>query len=107
MIMSILQDDNDNEMKKHTTYTIKTFNYNSLMVQKIHFLHMQGVLFHFLSSVINSEILSIVLIPYRMCSLADSTLDSPAVNRSSNSDSGKILMSENLRLYTTSLVVMC
>ena len=36
-----------------------------------------------------------------MCSLAVSTLDSPAV------DPGKILMSENLRLYTTSPVVMC
>ena len=37
-----------------------------------------------------------------MCSLAVNTLDSPAVDRSSNPVSGKILMSENLRLYTTS-----
>ena len=42
-----------------------------------------------------------------MCSLALSTLDSLAVDRSSNPGSGKILTSENLRLYTTSPVVMC
>ena len=36
-----------------------------------------------------------------MCSLAVSTLDSPAVEPRSNPGSGKILMSENLRLYTT------
>ena len=42
-----------------------------------------------------------------MCSLAVSTLDSPAVEPRSNPGSGKILMSENLRLYTTSPVVMC
>ena len=41
-----------------------------------------------------------------MCSLAVSTLDSPAVEQSSNPRSGKILMSENLRLYTTSPVVI-
>ena len=40
-------------------------------------------------------------------SLAVSTQDSPAVEPRSNPDSGKILMSENLRLYTTSPVVMC
>ena len=33
------------------------------MVQMIQFLHMQGDPFHFLSSVLNSEIFSIVLIP--------------------------------------------
>ena len=44
---------------------------------------------------------------YSMCSLAVSTLDSPAVVPRSNSGSGKILISENLRLYTTSPVVMC
>ena len=33
-------------------------------------------------------------------SLAVSTLDSPAVEPRSNPGSGKILMSENLRLYT-------
>ena len=33
-----------------------------------------------------------------MCSLAVSTLDSPAVDPRSNPCSGKILMSENLRL---------
>ena len=38
-----------------------------------------------------------------MCSLAVNTLDS-AVDGSSNPGSGKILMSENLRLYTTSPV---
>ena len=32
------------------------------MVQIIQFLHMQGVPFHFLSNVINSEIFSVVLI---------------------------------------------
>ena len=42
-----------------------------------------------------------------MCGLAVSTLDSHAVDPRSNSDSGKTLMSENLRLYTTSPVVMC
>ena len=36
-----------------------------------------------------------------------STQDSPAVEPRSNPGSGKILMSENLRLYTTSPVVMC
>ena len=44
---------------------------------------------------------------YSMCSLAVSTQDSPAVEPRSNPGSGKILMSENLRLYTTSPVVMC
>ena len=44
---------------------------------------------------------------YSRCSLAVSTLDSPAVEPRSNPGSGKILMSENLRLYTTSPVVMC
>ena len=44
---------------------------------------------------------------YSMCSLAVSTQDSPAVEPRSNPSSGKILMSENLRLYTTSPVVMC
>ena len=44
---------------------------------------------------------------YSMCSLAVSTQDSPAVKPRSNPGSGKILMSENLRLYTTSPVVMC
>ena len=42
-----------------------------------------------------------------MCSLAVSTLDSLAIDPRSNTGSGKILMSENLRLYTTSLVVIC
>ena len=42
-----------------------------------------------------------------MCGLAISTLDSHAVDPRSNPDSCKILMSENLRLYTTSPVVMC
>ena len=42
-----------------------------------------------------------------MCSLEVSTLDFLAVDRSSNPGSGKILMSENLRLYTTSPVGMC
>ena len=42
-----------------------------------------------------------------MCSLALSTLDSPDVDPKSNPGSCKILMSENLRLYTTSLVVIC
>ena len=44
---------------------------------------------------------------YSVCSLAVSTQDSPAVEPRSNPGSGKILMSENLRLYTTSPVVMC
>ena len=44
---------------------------------------------------------------YSMCSLAVSTQDSPAVEPRSNPGLGKILMSENLRLYTTSPVVMC
>ena len=44
---------------------------------------------------------------YSMCSLAVSTQDSPAVELRSNPGSGKILMSENVRLYTTSPVVMC
>ena len=43
---------------------------------------------------------------YSICRPAVSTLDFPAVDRSSNHDSGKILMSENLRLYTTSPVVI-
>ena len=50
---------------------------------------------------------SAVIIIYSMCSLAVSTQDSPAVEPRSNPGSGKILMSENLRLYTTSPVVMC
>ena len=33
------------------------------MVQMIHFLHMQGGPFHFLSNILKSEIFSIVLIP--------------------------------------------
>ena len=41
-----------------------------------------------------------------MCSLAVSTQDSPAVEPRLNPGSGKILARENLRLYTTSLVVM-
>ena len=40
-------------------------------------------------------------------SVAVSTLDSPAVEARSNPGSGKSLMSENLRLYTTSSVVVC
>ena len=44
---------------------------------------------------------------HSMCSLAVSTLDSPAVDPRSNTGSGKILMSENLRLYATSPVVIC
>ena len=48
-----------------------------------------------------------VTIAWGMCSLAVSTQDSPAVEPRSNPGSGKILMSENLRLYTTSPVVMC
>ena len=47
------------------------------------------------------------ILAYSMCSLAVSTQDSPAVEPRSNPGSGKILMSENLRLYTTSPVVMC
>ena len=42
-----------------------------------------------------------------MCSLAVSTQDSPAVEPRSNPGSGKILMSENLRLYTTSPLSSC
>ena len=42
-----------------------------------------------------------------MCSLAVSTQDSPAIEPRSNPGSGKILISENPRLYTTSPVVMC
>ena len=42
-----------------------------------------------------------------LCSLAVSSQDSPAVKPRSNPGSGKILMSEILRLYTTSPVVMC
>ena len=42
-----------------------------------------------------------------MCSLAVSILDSLAVDPRSNPGSGKLLMSENLRLYTTSPVAMC
>ena len=43
-----------------------------------------------------------------MCILAVSTLESPAVDRSLNPGSGKILMSDNLRLYmyATSPVVI-
>ena len=52
----------------------------------------------FLDTVINGS---------SMCSLAVSTLDSPAVDPRSNPGSGKILMSENFRLYTTSPVGMC
>ena len=44
------------------------------MVQMIQFLHMQGVPFHFLSYVLNSEIFAVVLIPllieYRMNKLS-------------------------------------
>ena len=60
----------------------------------------------------NSDLIDMVnsilmIIMYSMCSLAVSTQDSPAVEPRSNPGSGKILMSENLRLYTTSPVVMC
>ena len=44
---------------------------------------------------------------YSMCSLTVSTLDSPAVEPRSNPGSSKILIGENLRLYTTSPVGMC
>ena len=45
---------------------------------------------------------------YNMCSLVVSVLDYPAVDPRSNLDSGSALsMSENLRLYTTSPVVIC
>ena len=44
---------------------------------------------------------------YSMDNLVVSKLDSPAVDRSSNPGSDKILMSENLRLYTTSQGVVC
>ena len=47
-------------------------------------------------------------IQYSMCSLVVSVLDSPAVDPRSNPGSGSaLLMSENLRLYTTSPVVIC
>ena len=42
-----------------------------------------------------------IFLRYSMCSLAVSTQDSPAVEPRSNPGSGKIWMSENLRLYTT------
>ena len=42
-----------------------------------------------------------------MCSLVVGTQDSRAVEPRSNPGSGKILISENLRPYTTSPVVMC
>ena len=54
-----------------------------------------------------SQLLTTFNTQYSMCSLAVSTQDSPAVEPRSNPGSGKILMSENLRLYTTSPVVMC
>ena len=45
---------------------------------------------------------------YSMCSLVVSVLDSPAVDPRSNPGSGSaLLMSENLRLNTTSPVVIC
>ena len=50
---------------------------------------------------------NVFIIIYSMYSLAVRTLDSPAVDPRSNPGSGKILISENLRLYTTSPVVMC
>ena len=37
------------------------------MVQIIQFLHVQGVPFHFLSNVVNSDIFSVVLIPLQFC----------------------------------------
>ena len=49
------------------------------------------------------KIFDSMLVRYSMCSLAVSTQDSPAVEPRSNPGSGKILMSENLRLHTTSL----
>ena len=58
MIMSMLQDNNNNEIKDHT---IKIFNYISVMVQMIQFFsHMQEVLLYFLSKVLNSEIFFII-----------------------------------------------
>ena len=60
--MSILQDDDNNEMKK-IQHIIKTFNYIQRMMQMIQFLHMQGDPFHFCSNVLNSEIVSIVVKP--------------------------------------------
>ena len=60
-----------------------------------------------LAATICSNIYGIVLGYYSMCSLAVNTLDYPAVDPRSNPCSGKILMSENLRLYTTSPVIMC
>ena len=60
--------------------------------------------------ILNSLVFIWIFVPqfmYSMCSLAVSTQDSPAVEPRSNPGSGKILMSENLRLYTTSPVVMC
>ena len=67
----------------------------------------------FYENVISSSFIPSITLPTRicdttsMCSLAVSTQDSPAVEPRSNPGSGKILMSENLRLYTTSPVVMC
>ena len=51
-------------------------------------------------------LISMCQIKYSMCSLEVSKLDSPAVDRSSNPGSGNILIDENLRLYTTSAVVI-
>ena len=42
-----------------------------------------------------------------MCSLVVSTQDSPAVEPRSNPGSGKIVKSENLRLYTTLYISSC
>ena len=74
---------------------------------------MKGVYGHYLSREILYELIVSFILrtnstrQYSMCSLAVSTQDSPAVEPRSNPGSGKILMSENLRLYTTSPVVMC
>ena len=55
---------------------------------------------------LNRDVIFLVPIFTKLCSLVVSVLDSPAVEPRSNPGSGKILMCENLRLYTTSPVVM-
>ena len=66
-------------------------------------------LFSSIDFVMEVTLVYLMIIPlYSMCSLVVSVLDSPAVDPRSNPGSGSaLLMSANLRLYTTSPVVIC
>ena len=76
---------------------LKIIASSAYVKQKNIFFHKQSLVF---GDILHNNF-SIGYIIYSMCSLAVSTQGSSAVEPRSNPGSGKILMSENLRLYTT------